>query len=190
MSSLNLVKGQNLSLTKDNPTLTSVKIGLGWDANAGNGGAFDLDASAILLNSSGKVVGPQVPDSVVFFGNLKLKGVEHSGDNLTGAGDGDDETLTVNINAVPTDVEKVVFVVNIYQAESRGQNFGQVKNAYIRAYDGVTNAELAKYDLSEDHSASTGVTMGEMYRHDGGWKFKAIGTPVVGDLNAIVATYC
>lgn len=188
--SLDLTKGQNLSLTKDNPSLTNVKIGLGWDANTGNSGTYDLDASAILLNASGKVIGPTLNDSVVYFRNLSLKGVKHAGDNLTGVGAGDDETIEVNIAEVDADVAKIVFVVNIYDATTKGQNFGQVKNAYIRAYNGADGVEIARYDLSEDHSAATGVTMGEMYRHDGGWKFKAIGTDINGDLDAIAKGYC
>lgn len=189
MESLVLSKGEKLDITKGNAGLTSVKLGLGWDVNAGNDSQYDLDASAILLNAAGKVVGPSIAASVVYFGNLKIGGVIHAGDNLTGAGDGDDEVIEVKIADVAAEVEKIVFVVNIYQAEARSQRFGKVKNAFIRAFDGVSGAEFGRYDLSEDYSAATGVLMGQLYRHNGEWKFETLGEGITGDLNAIVQKY-
>lgn len=188
--SLNLVKGEKLALTKENAGLTVVKFGLGWKP-ATSGQAFDLDASAILLDVNSKVIEPFTEnnnETVVFFGNLNLPGVSHSGDNLTGEGDGDDEIITVNLAQVDPRVHRIQFLVNIFQAESRRQNFGQVNDAYIRVFD--DSKEYAKYDLTEDSSAKTGVFMGEIYRAGTEWKFGALGLPVDGDLNKIVGAFC
>jgi len=188
-NSISLVKGGKVDLTKDASTLKNAALGLGWDTNSsGSGDAFDLDASAFLLNASGKMRGQ--PD-FVYFRNLKSGdgSVSHTGDNLTGAGDGDDETILVNLESVPSDVEQVVFVVNIYQAKERKQNFGQVKNAFIRLYDKDTNQEILKYDLSEDFSTSTGVQFGRIYRHNGNWKFEASGLGEVAGLEGFLAKF-
>lgn len=190
MSNLNLVKGEKLALTKENPGLKVVKLGLGWKPNAGNGGAFDLDASAFLIGADGKVIGPGLSDSVVYFGNLNLPGVSHSGDNLTGDGDGDDEVITVNLDNVGANVARIVLVVNIYQADTRRQNFGQVQDAFIRLVNDSNQQEISRFDLTEDHSASNNMTMAELYRAGTEWKFGAIERGGNGDLNAMLASYC
>lgn len=165
MESLNLVKGQNIKIAAG---LTLLAIGLGWDAKSGR--SIDLDASALPYGENGKV---QI-GNVCYFGRLTaLNGaVQHSGDNLTGAGDGDDEVIKINLEQVPADVKGFAIVVNSFS----GQNFGEVSNAFMRAFDGTTNEELAKYDMSEDHSGAKYLELGRVYRHDGGWKFKATGT--------------
>ena len=185
---INLTKGEKINLSKDNPGLTKVLCGLGWDINAGTGAAFDLDASVLLLDASGKV---RTKKDFIFFNNLKSDcgSVCHLGDNLTGAGDGDDEQVKVNLSTVPVDVDKIVFMVNIYQAASRGQNFGQVRNAFIRLVDDSTGVEIAKYDLSEDYSSAISVIMGELYRHNGDWKFNAMGQGRTEDLSALCSIY-
>jgi len=173
-----LVKGQNVSLTKDNPSLTEIGIGLGWDVNSGNGDKFDLDASAFILKNDKLHNGGA---SIVFFNNKTQPGITHEGDNLTGDGDGDDETINVVFSALPADVDKIQIVVNIFDAQNRRQNFGMVKNAFVRVYDKTTKNELAKYDLSEDYSANNAVVFGELYKKDNEWKFKAIGEGKNGD---------
>lgn len=188
-NSISLVKGQKVDLTKDAASLKNAALGLGWDTNnSGSGSAFDLDASAFLLNAQGKM---REQADFVYFRNLKSGNgsVSHSGDNLTGVGDGDDETVFVNLDQVPADVEQVILVVNIYQAKERKQNFGQVKNAFIRLYDKDTNQEILKYDLSEDFSSSTGVQFGRLYRHNGSWKFEASGLGEDGGLEAFLAKF-
>lgn len=160
---VSLSKGQKVDLTKGNPGLSKIIVGLGWDTNKYDGGAdFDLDAAAFLLAANGKVASDS---DFVFYGNLKHSsgGVEHMGDNLTGEGDGDDEQIKVNLAAVPASVNKICFTVTIYEAESRKQNFGQVSNAYIRIVDETSNAELIRYDLGEDFSIETAVVVGELY---------------------------
>lgn len=189
---LNLQKGERVALTKGNAGLIFLAFALGWDANSGNSDKFDLDASAILLNKDGKIVGPTLNESVCYFNNLKLKGLEHTGDNLTGEGDGDDEIIRMHINNVDASVEAVIFVVNIFDAASRRQKFGMVKNAYIRVLDGTTNQPLPgspRFDLQEDYGRNTGVIFGRAYRHSGEWKFEAIGEGYEGDLNTAVAKY-
>jgi len=186
--SVNVTKGQKVDLTKGNPGLKTIKVGLGWDVNKGSSGEFDLDGFVFGLNDQGKV--PDA-DSICYFGKLSIFGgaVSHSGDNLTGVGDGDDETVTVNLAAVPANVEKLVIAVNIYQASSKGQNFGMVRNAFCRCYDGDTNQELMKYDLGEEYSTFEGVVFGELYRNNGEWKFGAVSNGFNGDINAAVAMY-
>ena len=144
---VSLSKGGNVSLSKEAPGLTAVNVGLGWDVRTSTGADFDLDASALLLGTDGKILGDQY---FVFFNNLKSPdgSVEHTGDNLTGEGEGDDEMIKVNLASVPAEVDKVVFPVSIYDAESRGQNFGQVRNAFIRVVNQADNSELARYDVS------------------------------------------
>ncbi|MCI9121074.1 MAG: TerD family protein [Oscillibacter sp.] len=186
---VSLTKGQKVDLTKGNPGLSKLLIGLGWDTNKYDGGsAFDLDAAAFLLAGSGKVAGD---GDFVFYGNLKHASgsVEHMGDNLTGEGEGDDEQIKVNLSAVPASVEKIDFTVTIYEAEERRQNFGQVSNAFIRVVDESTGTELIRYDLGEDFSIETAVVVGELYRNNGEWKFNAIGSGFQGGLHALCQNY-
>jgi tellurium resistance protein TerD len=172
--SVSLSKGGNVSLTKEAPGLTAVMVGLGWDARTTSGADFDLDASALLVNAGGKVLSDQ---HFVFFNNLTSPdgSVEHTGDNLTGEGEGDDESIKVDLSRVPTDVDKVVFTVSIYDAESRRQSFGQVRNAYIRVLNQAGGGEITRYDLSEDASTETAMIFGELYRNGAEWKFRAVG---------------
>lgn len=186
---ISLKKGQKVDLTKTNPGLKEVLIGLGWDTNKYDGGKdFDLDASVFLLGASGKVASD---DDFVFYGNLKHKSgsVEHLGDNLTGAGEGDDEEIKIDLIKVPADVEKIDFTVTIYEAEERKQNFGQVENAFIRVVDATNNKELIRYDLGEDFSIETAVVIGELYRNKGEWKFNAIGSGFSGGLASLGKNY-
>lgn len=186
---VNLSKGQKVSLTKGNPGLSKIVVGLGWDTNKYDGGFdFDLDAAAFLLGANGKVTSDA---DFVFYGNLKhgSGAVEHMGDNLTGDGDGDDEQIKVNLSTVPANIEKIGFTVTIYDAETRKQNFGQVSNAYIRIFDEASNTELIRYDLGEDFSIETAVVVGEMYRNNGEWKFNAIGSGFQGGLEALCKNY-
>jgi tellurium resistance protein TerD len=172
--SVSLSKGGNVSLTKQAPGLTAVLVGLGWDARTTSGADFDLDASALLLNNSGKILSDA---HFVFFNNLTSPdgSVEHTGDNLTGEGEGDDEAIKVNLAAVPAEVDRIVVTVSIYDADSRGQNFGQVRNAFIRVVNQADNVELTRYDLSEDYSNETAMIFGELYRNGPKWKFRAVG---------------
>ena len=186
---VSLSKGQKVDLTKGNPGLSKIIVGLGWDTNKYDGGAdFDLDAAAFLLAGNGEVSSDA---DFVFYGNLKHSsgGVEHMGDNLTGEGEGDDEQIKVNLSAVPANIEKIGFTVTIYEAEARKQNFGQVSNAYIRIVDETSNAELIRYDLGEDFSVETAVVVGELYRNNGEWKFNAIGSGFQGGLKALCQNY-
>lgn len=186
---INLSKGQKVDLTKGNPGLKNLMVGLGWDVNVfDSGAAFDLDAAAFLLDESGKC---PTEKEFVFYGNLVhlSESVTHMGDNLTGAGDGDDEQLQVNLSNIPANIAKIAFTVTIYDAEIRKQNFGQVSNAFIRIVDEVNNTELIRYDLGEDFSIETAVVVGELYRHGGEWKFNAIGSGFQGGLAALCNHY-
>ena len=186
---ISLKKGQTDSLTKDAPGLTKVVVGLGWDVNAyDTGGDFDLDAAAFLLGDSGRVASS---DDFVFYGNLKHTSgaVEHLGDNLTGAGDGDDEQIKVDLTKVPDPVARIAFTATIYEAEERRQNFGMVSNAFIRIYNEASGEELLRYDLGEDFSIETAVVFGELYKNNGEWKFNAIGSGYQGGLAALCANY-
>ncbi|KNE81847.1 MULTISPECIES: TerD family protein [Streptomyces] len=185
---VSLSKGGNVSLSKEAPGLTAVTVGLGWDVRTTTGTDFDLDASALLTNAEGKVVSDQ---HFVFFNNLKSPdgSVEHTGDNLTGEGEGDDEAIKVNLAAVPADVAKIVFPVSIYEAESRQQSFGQVRNAFIRVVNQADNNELARYDLTEDASTETAMVFGELYRHGSEWKFRAIGQGYASGLRGIAQDF-
>ncbi|WP_369388932.1 TerD family protein [Streptomyces sp. CG1] len=185
---VSLSKGGNVSLTKEAPGLTAVLVGLGWDARTTTGADFDLDASALLLNNSGKVASDQ---HFVFFNNLKSPegSVEHTGDNLTGEGEGDDEVIKVNLAGVPADIEKIVFPVSIYDAENRQQSFGQVRNAYIRVLNQAGGQEIARYDLSEDASTETAMVFGELYRNGAEWKFRAIGQGYASGLRGIAQDF-
>lgn len=186
---VNLTKGQKVDLTKTNPGLSKLMVGLGWDVNKYDGGKdFDLDSAAFLLDASGKVASDA---DFVFYSNLKHASgsVEHLGDNRTGAGDGDDEVIKVDLSLVPASVEKIDFTVTIYEADERRQNFGQVANAYIRIVNDVTGEELIRYDLGEDFSIETAVVVGELYRHNGEWKFNAVGSGFQGGLQALCQNY-
>lgn len=186
---VSLSKGQKVSLTKDNPGLTRVVVGLGWDVNQFDTGKdFDLDTAAFLLTDSGRV---SSQDDFVFYGNLTHPsgGVEHMGDNLTGAGDGDDEQIKVDLTKVPANISRIAFTVTIYEPEERNQNFGQVNNSFIRIYDETTGEEMLRYDLGEDFSIETAAVFGELYRHNGEWKFNAIGSGYQGGLAALCANY-
>lgn len=171
---VSLSKGGNVSLSKEAPGMTAVMVGLGWDERSTDGGDFDLDASAIMLNSSGKVISDS---HFVFFNNLRSPdgSVEHTGDNLTGAGDGDDESIMVNLAAVPAECDKIVFPVTIYNADALSLNFGMVRNAFIRIINRANDSEIVRYDLGEDFSIETALVFGELYRHNNDWKFRAVG---------------
>jgi tellurium resistance protein TerD len=185
---VSLSKGGNVSLSKEAPGLTAVNVGLGWDVRTTTGADFDLDASALLVGTDGKILGDQY---FVFFNNLKSPdgSVEHTGDNLTGEGEGDDEMIKVNLASVPAEVDKVVFPVSIYDADSRGQSFGQVRNAFIRVVNQADNSELARYDLSEDASNETAMIFGEVYRNGNEWKFRAVGQGYSTGLAGIARDY-
>ena len=172
--SVSLSKGGNVSLTKQAPGLTAALVGLGWDVRSTTGTDYDLDASAILVNATGRVISDQ---HFVFFNNLTSPdgSVEHTGDNLTGEGEGDDESIKVDLARVPAEVDKIVFTVSIYDAESRRQSFGQVRNAFIRVVNQADGVELTRYDLSEDASTETAMIFGEVYRNGSDWKFRAVG---------------
>ena len=186
---VSLRKGQKVELTKGNPNLKKVLIGLGWDTNKYDGGYdFDLDAAAFLLGANGKVTSDV---DFVFYNQLKHPSgaVEHMGDNLTGAGEGDDEEIKVDLSKVPQNIDKIDFTVTIYEAVERRQSFGQVENAYIRVVDDLTGKELIRYDLGEDFSIETAVVVGELYRHGADWKFNAIGSGFEGGLASLGKNY-
>ena len=186
---ITLSKGQKVSLTKGNPGLKHIVVGLGWDTNKYDGGFdFDLDSAAFLLDENGKV---NADTDFVFYNNLKHSSgaVEHLGDNLTGEGDGDDEQVKVDLSLVPQNISKIAFTVTIYDAEVRKQNFGQVSNAYIRLVNVDTNEEIIRYDLGEDFSIETAVVFGELYKNNNEWKFNAIGSGYQGGLAALCANY-
>ncbi len=189
MGVISLAKGQKVDLTKTNPGLTKVVVGLGWDVNKYDGGQdFDLDASVFLLDANGKVSGGQ--DFVFYNNTTGANGaVVHSGDNLTGDGDGDDETVNIAIKDIPANIEKISFAVTIHDADARNQNFGMVSNAFIRIVNEATNSELIRYDLGEDFSIETAVVVGELYRHNGEWKFSAVGSGYQGGLAALCSDF-
>ncbi|MGQ0698683.1 MAG: TerD family protein [Panacagrimonas sp.] len=181
---ISLQKGGNVNLNKEAPGLKDVQVGLGWDIRATDGAAYDLDASVFLLKSDGKV---RADSDFVFYNNKKSTdgSVEHLGDNTTGAGEGDDEVVTVALNTVPPEIDKVAFSVTIHDAEARKQNFGQVSKAYIRVVNKADNKELARYDLSEDGSTESALIFGELYRAGAEWKFKAVGQGFKGGLGPL-----
>ncbi|MBQ7503378.1 TerD family protein [bacterium] len=185
---INLSKGGNVSLTKAAPGLKKILVGLGWDARATDGAAFDLDASCFMLNAAGKV---RSDIDFIFYNNLKSQdgSVEHTGDNREGDGEGDDEVIKVDLDRLPADVEKVAFVVTIHEADVRKQNFGMVSNAYMRVVNDENKQEIAKYDLSEDASTNTAMIFGEIYRHNGEFKFKAVGQGYDGGLGGVCRNY-
>ncbi|MCS4090138.1 TerD family protein [Rhizobium sp. BK176] len=185
---VSLSKGQNVSLSKEDPSLKKVLVGLGWDPRGTDGAEFDLDASVFLLASTGKVRGDK---DFIFYNNLASAdgSIQHTGDNRSGQGDGDDEAIKINLPLVPADVEKMVFVVTIHEAQARRQNFGQVGGAFIRIVNDETGREVARFDLSEDASTEVAMLFGELYRHNGEWKFKAVGQGYAGGLGAVCAQY-
>jgi tellurium resistance protein TerD len=182
-----LAKGGNVSLSKAAPNLTQVMIGLGWDVRTTTGAGFDLDASALLC-SAGRVLGDEW---FVFYNNLRSPdgSVQHTGDNLTGEGEGDDEAILVDLSKVPAHCDKIVFPVSIHEADHRGQSFGQVSNAFIRVVNQTDGQELARYDLSEDASAETAMIFGELYRYGSEWKFRAVGQGYASGLRGIALDF-
>ena len=186
--SISLNKGGSLSLSKEVPGLEEVMVGLGWDVRATDGKDFDLDASAFLLNEAGKCRS----DADFCFYNQKSVGddsVVHQGDNTTGEGEGDDEQVLVTLSKVPEEIKKVSFAVTIHEGQSRGQNFGQVSNAFVRLVDNKTGTEITRFDLSEDASTEAAMILGEVYRHNGEWKFKAVGQGFAGGLGPLAQNF-
>tara|TARA_Y100001963_G_scaffold158018_1_gene256173 strand:- start:1223 stop:1798 length:576 start_codon:yes stop_codon:yes gene_type:complete len=185
---LTLQKGGNLSLSKTDPGLKKIIVGLGWDARSTDGNEFDLDASAFLLSSSGKV---RSESDFIFYNQVRSQdgSVEHTGDNRTGEGDGDDESIKVDLSKVSADVDKIVFTVTIHEAETRKQNFGQVSNAFIRIVNEESNVEVVRFDLAEDASTEAAMIFGELYRHGQEWKFRAVGQGYAGGLKAMCAQF-
>lgn len=185
---VSLSKGGNVSLTKEAPGLTAVVVGLGWDVRTTTGTDFDLDASALLCSADNRVLSDK---HFVFFNNLKSPdgSVEHTGDNLTGEGEGDDESINVDLTAVPPQCERIVFPVSIYDADNRQQSFGQVRNAFIRIVNRTDGNELARFDLTEDASTETAMVFGELYRHNGEWKFRAVGQGYASGLAGIAMDF-
>ena len=183
-----LAKGGNVSLSKEAPGLTSISIGLGWDARTTTGTEFDLDASAIMVDTAGKVLSDK---HFIFFNNKTSPdgSVEHAGDNLTGQGDGDDETIKVDLSAVPAEVDRIVFPVSVYDGEARSQGFGQVRNAFIRVINNAGGAENTRYDLSEDASTERAMLFGELYRNGVEWKFRAVGQGYSTGLSGIARDF-
>ncbi len=186
--SISLSKGGNLSLSKEEPGLAKILIGLGWDTRSTDGADFDLDASAFLLATGDKV---RSDADFIFYNQLRSAdgSVEHTGDNLTGEGDGDDEAVKVNLAAVPADVQKISVAATIHEADARRQNFGMVSNAFIRVVNDATGREIARYDLTEDASTETAMVFGEVYRHNGEWKFRAVGQGFQGGLAAMARNF-
>ena len=185
---VSLSKGGNVNLSKEAPGLTHIKIGLGWDARATDGAAFDLDAVGFLLKADGKI---GQDSDFIFYNNLTsgCGSVKHLGDNTTGEGEGDDEAVTVDLAKVPAEIDKVVIAVTIHDAETRNQNFGQVSNAFIRVLNDSNDSEIARYDLSEDASVETAMIFGEVYRNGADWKFRAVGQGFAGGLGPLAASF-
>lgn len=188
---VSLTKGQRVSLEKVAPGLTEIFIGLGWDIKATDTGYdFDLDSSVFLLNSNEKLISD---NHFIFYNNLTSpdadKSVQHMGDNLTGVGEGDDEVIKVNLKKVPNEVQKIVVAVTIHEAQQRSQNFGQIRNAFVRVVNAQTKVEVIRYDLVEDYSVETALIMAELYRKDGEWRLNAVGAGYQGGLQAILNRY-
>jgi len=186
---VSLSKGQKVDLTKTNPGLTKVVVGLGWDTNKYDGGFdFDLDSSVFLLGENGKVTSES---DFVFYNNPQGANgaVVHTGDNRTGAGDGDDEQVKINLTTIPATIQRIAFTITIHEADARNQNFGQVSNSYARIFNEETGEELIRYDLGEDFSIETAIVVGELYRHNGEWKFSAIGSGYQGGLAALATDF-
>ena len=186
---INLSKGQKVSLTKGNPGLKNIMVGLGWDVNAFDSGTdFDLDASVFMADENGRCPSEK---EFIFYGNLEHSSgsVKHMGDNLTGGGDGDDEQIIIDLSLIPANISKIAFTVTIYDADNRRQNFGQVSNSFCRIVDQTTGQEIVRYDLGEDFSIETAIVVGELYRNNGEWKFNAIGSGFQGGLAALCGHY-
>ena len=185
---ISLQKGGNVTLSKEAPGMKKMLVGLGWDVRATDGDGFDLDASAFLLNEAGKVRGDA---DFIFYNQAKSTdgSVEHTGDNRTGAGDGDDESIIVDLSKVPAEIHKIAVCVTIHDATARKQNFGMVNSAYVRCVNAADNVEVAKYDLSEDASVETAMIFGEIYRNGSDWKFKAIGQGFQGGLGPLAKSF-
>lgn len=185
---ISLSKGGNISLSKEAPGIKQIRIGLGWDPRVTTGQDFDLDASVFLVNGEGKCRSDQ---DFIFYNNLKSAdgSVEHTGDNLTGEGEGDDEVIKVDLSKVPADVDKIAVTVTIHDAQTRGQNFGQVENAFARVVNAENNQEVVRYDLSEDYSVEDAMIFCEVYRNNGEWKFRAIGQGFSGGLADLASKY-
>ncbi|NIK78910.1 tellurium resistance protein TerD [Paenibacillus castaneae] len=186
---ISLSKGQKIDLTKTNPGLSKITVGLGWDTNKYDGGKdFDLDASVFCLNAQGKA---NSEADFIFYNNTKNANgsILHTGDNRTGEGEGDDEQVKVDLSAIPAETEKIAFCITIHDAAARSQNFGQVSNAFVRIVDETNGAELIRYDLGEDFSIETAVVVGELYRHSGEWKFSAIGSGFQDGLAGLARDY-
>ena len=185
---ISLIKGQNISLSKTDPSLKNVLVGLGWDARSTDGQDFDLDASVFMATENGKVPSDR---HFIFYNQLvsPCGGVEHTGDNLTGDGDGDDESVIVRLDKVESNIKSLFITVTIHDAEARRQNFGQVSNAFVRIVNNDTSEEIVRFDLSEDYSTETAMVFGEIYRHNGEWKFRAIGQGYTGGLYSLCQQY-
>jgi tellurium resistance protein TerD len=185
---ISLQKGGNVNLSKEAPGLSKLVVGLGWDVRNTDGAAFDIDSSAFLLKADGKVRGD---NDFIFYNNLKSAdgSVAHSGDNRTGAGEGDDETVTVELSKVPSDIERIAVCVTIHEAEARRQNFGQVQKAFVRCVNAANGQEIARFDLSEDGSVETSLIFGEVYRNGADWKFRAVGQGYKGGLGALASSF-
>lgn len=186
---ISLSKGGRINLSKDAPNLKKVQVGLGWDENQTDTGKdFDLDASVFMLNSNSKI--PK-DEYFIFYNNLKSpdNSVKHQGDNLTGGGDGDDEVIKVDLNSIDSSIEELLFVVTIHEAKERGQNFGQVRNAFIRLVNEDTGEEVTRYDLEEDFSTETAIEFGKLYKKDGQWRFQAVGSGYNNGLQGFVDKY-
>jgi stress response protein len=185
---ISLTKGQNISLSKTDPSLKNVLVGLGWDARSTDGQDFDLDASVFMATENGKVPSDR---HFIFYNQLvsPCGGVEHTGDNLTGDGDGDDESVIVRLDKVESNIKSLFITVTIHDAEARRQNFGQVSNAFVRIVNNDTSDEIVRFDLSEDYSTETAMVFGEIYRHNGEWKFRAIGQGYTGGLYSLYQQY-
>jgi tellurium resistance protein TerD len=186
--SISLAKGANVSLSKEEPGLRQILIGLGWDVRTTDGADFDLDASAFLLGASGKVRGDH---DFIFYNQLRSAdgSVEHTGDNRTGVGDGDDEALKVDLTRLPPEIQRIAVAVTIHEADARRQNFGMVQNAFIRIANTATDREIARYDLTEDCSTETALVFGEVYRHGEDWKFRAVGQGYKGGLAPLARNF-
>ncbi|CRY84038.1 MULTISPECIES: TerD family protein [Yersiniaceae] len=185
---VSLIKGGNVSLTKEAPTMNIAMAGLGWDARVTDGADFDLDASVFMVGDDGKVISDA---SFIFFNNKTSTcgSVTHMGDNRTGEGEGDDEQVKIDLTKIPAEVKKLVFAVTIYDAEARKQNFGMVSNSYMRVFNNDNGTEIARFDLSEDASTETAMVFGELYRHNAEWKFKAVGQGFAGGLSALASQH-
>jgi tellurium resistance protein TerD len=185
---VNLSKGGNVNLSTESPGLSRVLVGLGWDARATDGQSFDLDASLFMVKADGKVPSDAY---FIFYNQMRSPdgAVEHTGDNQTGAGEGDDESIRIQLPNVPAEIQRLVVAVTIHDAEVRRQNFGQVNNAFMRIVNEGTGAEIARFDLSEDYSTETAMIFGELYRNGSDWKFKAVGQGFTGGLRALASQY-